>query len=69
MVKTKVILYSTECPRCEMLKSKLNEKKIEYETVSDVEKMLSIGIFTVPYLELDGELLDFRDAFKWASEK
>ena len=52
-----------------MLKDKLKEKKIEYEIVSDVEKMLSLGIFTVPYLEVDGKLLDFRDAFLWANEK
>ena len=60
-----IILYSTGCPRCEILKRKLDEKRIGYETVTDIEKMLSLGIYTVPYLSVDGNLLDFRDAIRW----
>ena len=60
-----VILYSTGCPMCEMLKDKLNEKKIEFVTVSDVNSILAKGIQNVPVLEVNNELLDTRKALAW----
>ena len=46
---------------CEMLKDKLNEKKIEFVTVSDVNSILAKGIQNVPVLEVNNELLDTRN--------
>lgn len=37
-----VILYSTGCPRCKILKSKLDKKGITYSVVDDVDKMLNM---------------------------
>lgn len=50
---------------CEMLKDKLNEKKIEFVTVSDVNSILAKGIQNVPVLEVNNELLDTRKALAW----
>lgn len=36
----KVILYSTDCPKCKILQEKLNEKGIDYEKISDTDIML-----------------------------
>lgn len=57
-----MILYSTGCPRCNVLIKKLESKKIQYSICSDVELMLKKGIKEVPYLEKDGQLMDFKEA-------
>lgn len=69
MNKEKIILYSNNCPCCKVLKTKLDEKKIEYETVSELSLILSKGIQTVPVLEIDGQMLNFKDAVKWVNER
>lgn len=60
-----VILYSTNCPRCKMLKSKLDDKRIIYSIVNDVDKMLSMGMAVVPVLEVDGIRMNFKEAINW----
>lgn len=64
-----VILYSTGCPRCEVLKSKLASKNIEYKEVTDEEYMLSIGLDEMPVLEVDGNRMNFGEANKWINEQ
>ena len=60
-----VILYSTGCPRCNVLKQKLDSKGIRYVTVNDVDIMTEKGIETVPVLEVDGQMMKFPEAMKW----
>ena len=64
-----VVLYSTGCPRCEVLKSKLASKNIEYKEVTDEEYMLSIGLDEMPVLEVDGNRMNFGEANKWINEQ
>lgn len=60
-----VVLYSTGCPRCKILKSKLDKKGITYSVVDDVDKMLSMGMVVVPVLEVDGVRMSFKEAINW----
>ena len=60
-----IIFYSTGCPRCSVLKQKLENKNIEFETVTDVDKMIELGIQSAPSLSVDGKILDFSKAIKW----
>ena len=60
-----IILYSTHCPKCNVLTNKLNSKGIQYTEVTDVDEMQKLGLMSVPYLSVDGELLDFAAANKW----
>lgn len=60
-----VILYSTGCPRCNVLKQKLDGKGIRYVTVNDVDIMTEKGIATVPVLEVDGQMMPFKEAVDW----
>ena len=39
-----VTLYSNGCPRCNVLKKKLDQKGIAYEVNDDVNDMLALGI-------------------------
>jgi len=62
-----VILYSTGCPKCNVLKQKLNSKSIQYTEETSVEKMLGMGITQVPVLSVDGKLLEFSEANDWVN--
>lgn len=60
-----VILYSTHCPKCVVLEKKLNQKSISYEEVNDVKIIREKGFLSVPMLEVDGEIMDFKTANNW----
>lgn len=64
-----VILYSTGCPKCGVLKNRLDEKGIEYEINSSVFEMEALGITRVPVLCTGTELLGFNEAVKWLQEQ
>lgn len=58
-------VYSTGCPKCKVLIKKLNEKNIQYEECNDTEIMKTKGIQFLPVLEINGDLLDFKQATEW----
>lgn len=60
-----LILYTTHCPKCKVLESKLKEKGIEYKEETDVSKLVEKGFKTVPVLEADGQLMPFYEANKY----
>ncbi len=60
-----VILYTNGCPQCKILKTKLDEKNIEYEVFDDVKLMLEKGFRSMPILENDGEIMIFPKALEW----
>lgn len=62
-----VTLYSTGCPRCSVIKQKLEAKGIDFVINSDVKKMKSLGMKTAPGLEVNGTLLDFAQANSWVN--
>lgn len=64
----KVVLYSTHCPKCNVLEAKLKDKNIEFEEVNDKNLMIEKGFMSVPILEVDGEVLKYADAMKWVNE-
>ena len=63
----KVILYSTGCPKCHILETKLNKSNIHYDVVNDVDVMTEKGFMSSPMLEVDGETMDFGAAVRWAN--
>lgn len=64
-----VTLYSTGCPKCKVLVTKLNNKNINYDIISDINTIISKGISTVPVLEVNGNIMDFKAAVKWINER
>lgn len=60
-----VVLYSTHCPKCSVLEKKLKQKNISYEEVNDIEIMKEKGYLSVPVLEVDGTIMDFKTAFNY----
>lgn len=61
----RVVLFSTHCPKCNVLEKKLKAKNIEYEEVNDVEIMKEKGYLMLPVLEIDGESMDYKTAFNY----
>ncbi|MCM1214095.1 MAG: hypothetical protein NC548_06195 [Lachnospiraceae bacterium] len=57
-----ITLYSTGCPKCKVLKKKLDDKGIDYSVNSSVDDMVALGISQVPMLQIDEQMLNFRDA-------
>ena len=47
-----VVLYSTGCPKCGVLKKKLNERGIQYQENTTVEEMLALGTVSYTHLTL-----------------
>jgi len=64
-----VILYSTHCPKCNVLEKKLQNAGINYVEVNDVDIMVSKGLLSVPNLEVDGKMMDFVQATNWIKEQ
>lgn len=64
-----VILYSTNCPKCKVLEKKLDSTGINYKIITDEDLMISKGFTSAPMLEVDGLLMDFGNAVRWAKEQ
>lgn len=65
-----VTLYSTGCPRCNVLKKKLEQMDFQYQVNESVDEMLSLGICSAPMLDTgDGNLLDFTSAINWLNQQ
>lgn len=65
----KVTLYSTGCPKCMILKKKLEDKNIPFEVVENRADILNKGIVKVPILEIDGVIYEFVKANTWVNER
>lgn len=64
-----VTLYSTGCPKCNVLKKKLDLKGIKYEEIDSIEQMIEIGITKVPMLNTGTNLLEFKEANDWINNQ
>ena len=63
-----VVLYSTGCPKCNVLKKKLAHSNITFEEVTDVDIMTAKGFVEVPKLEVDGVVMGFAEANQWINK-
>jgi hypothetical protein len=52
-----------------VLKAKLDSEKIDYEVVEGEEAIREKGFVTTPLLEVDGKVMEFGEAIKWANRK
>ena len=62
-----VVLYSTHCPRCNVLEKKLQQKKIDYKEINDTAIMEQKGYLSVPVLEVNGKSMNFKEAFNYVN--
>lgn len=64
-----LVLYSTGCPKCRVLKKKLSDKGLTFKENSSVDDMEKLGITEVPVLSIDGKLLEFSAAIQWVNNQ
>lgn len=64
-----ITLYTTHCPKCNVLKHKLDEAGISYIENENVEEMLALGMKSAPALKVEETVLKFTEAIKWLEEK
>ena len=62
-----VVLFSTHCPRCNVLEKKLQQKKIDYKEINDTAIMEQKGYLSVPVLEVNGKSMNFKEAFNYVN--
>ena len=65
----KVVLYTIGCPRCLVLEKKLDAEGVTYEKFEDKDKMIEMGMSTMPVLEVDGVRMNYAKAVKWINER
>lgn len=62
------VLYTTHCPKCKILEKKLQDKKIEFSSVEDVNEIQKTGYKSVPILKSpDGKFMDYYEAVKYVN--
>lgn len=64
-----ITLYTTHCPRCKVLKAKLDSENIGYEVVEGEEAIREKGFVTTPLLEVDDKVLTFAEAMQWVNTR
>ena len=57
-----IILYTVDCPKCKVLEKKLNNANISFKVCKDTKLMAERNISKLPMLEVDGEMLTFKEA-------
>lgn len=64
-----IVLYTTHCPKCRVLESKLDNKNIEYNICEDINIIQNKDITALPALEINNEILNFKDAVNWVNKQ
>lgn len=64
-----IVLHSTHCPKCNVLKLKLKQKNIDFKENNDVDLMIQKGYTTAPILEVNGNAYNFKEAVEWIGEQ
>lgn len=67
MENENVILLTTGCPKCKVLKKKLEDKNINYTENNDVEYMKTLGMMSAPGLLVNNKLLNFNEAISYVN--
>ena len=63
-----IVLFSSGCPKCKVLKQKLDDKKIKYEVSEDFDELMQRNLQTVPVLKVNGEYYQFSEAVRMVNE-
>ena len=62
-----VQLYSTNCPRCNVLEKKLIQKNINFTKIIDFDpkKLIDLGFSTAPVCCIDNNWYDYKDTLNY----
>ena len=57
-----ITLFSTNCPRCRVLETKLNNANMSYQIENDMTEVINAGFMTAPVLKVNNQYYDFKTA-------
>lgn len=60
-----ITLYSTHCPKCNVLKQKLENLNIDFTISFDTDELIDLGFMEAPILKVNDKYLKFPEAIKW----
>ena len=61
-----IVIYSTGCPKCKVLKTKLEQAGFTYTEETDTQTMMDLGMKTAPGMAVDGgKIMNFNEAVRW----
>lgn len=61
----KIILYSTNCPKCKVLEQKMSKLNLKFDINNNVDKILELGFQEAPIVQVDEQIMNFTEAVKW----
>lgn len=64
-----ITLYSTNCPKCNVLKQKLQSLNIDFEISNNIDELIELGFTEAPILKVNDQYLNFSKAVNWIKEQ
>lgn len=70
MSDVRYIVYTTHCPKCNVLESKLKKASIAYDVTDDIQPVIDAGFMSAPVLydKIEEKYYQFSDAIKLINE-
>ena len=64
-----ITLYSTNCPKCNVLKQKLQNLNIDFEISNNIDELIELAFMEAPILKVNDQYLNFSKAVNWIKEQ
>lgn len=65
-----VFLFTQKgCPKCLLLKRAMGEARVDYDEITDVQTIVSMGIERTPTLLVGGEIMTYDQATAWIAKR
>lgn len=64
-----LLLYTNNCPKCQVIKSKLEAQDIKFTESDRVDELIAHGIQSLPALKVGEKFLNFVDANNWINSQ
>ena len=70
MSDKRYIVYTTHCPKCNVLEKKLKDANIGYTSTDDIQPIIDAGFLAAPVLydSIDEKYYTFSEAIKFINE-
>lgn len=59
-----ITLYSTGCPKCNILERRLTNDKIDFTIIDDIDKLIEMGFQNAPILQINDQFIEYSEAMK-----
>lgn len=64
-----IVMYSTGCPRCQVLRKKLAKLPYTVTIIEGEEGIEALGKTSAPILSVGNQIMEYGEAIKWANKQ